>query len=157
MAVDDDEYARIMARLEREMPELAAQLADEFRNGRVVSEQGLRQEGRYEERASRLAASELPPLGKTDVAVIPYTGDERIDLIREALLTLADTMYASRLAVWELARELNMESEIQFGDPELETPSQFDMREELERATRAQSTVRELLGDAGRTYSEKFQ
>lgn len=157
MAVEDDEYARIMAQLESVMPGLAAQLVDEFRSGRAVTEQGLRQEGRFEERASRLAASELPPLGKTDIAVIPYTGDERIDLICEALLTLADTMYASRLAVLELARELNADPEIEFGDPELEVPSQVDLGDETERARRVQVIVHELLGDTGQAYPENIR
>ncbi len=156
MAVEDDEYLRVMARLREEIPGLAAQLDDEFRHGRTVSGQGLQQEARYEEGASRLAASELPPLGKTDVAVIPYTGDERIDLIREALLTLAETMYSSRLAVLEMIGDLGIDPEIQFGDPALEIPSRFDLRGETERARQMQETVRELLGNEGRTYSENL-
>lgn len=62
MAIDYDRYESIMTRLRAEMPSLADQLAQEVRHGRAVYGQDLRQEGRYQERASRLAATELPPL-----------------------------------------------------------------------------------------------
>lgn len=42
-----------------------------------------------------LEVAHLPTIGKTGVAVIPYRGEERVELIREALLTLAETMSAS--------------------------------------------------------------
>lgn len=147
MAVDYERYETIMARLREEMPRLADELDQEVRHGRAVSENDLRQEGRYEERASRLAETELPPLGRNDVSVIPYTGDERIELIREALLTLAETMYATRNSALKLAMERRMEPEIRFGDPELEVPSRVDLQEETERAHTALRTVQGLLAD----------
>src|SRR4051794_36756320 len=103
MAIRDDNYESIMARLRREMPSLAEQLDQEVRHGRTVSEKDLRQEGRYDERASRLAETELPPLGKSDVSVIPYTEDERFELVRESLLTLAETMFATRRSALKVA------------------------------------------------------
>lgn len=157
MAIEDEQYARIMEQLADEIPGLAVQLDHEVRHGRAVSEERLRQEGRYEERASRLAGTELPPLGKTDVAVVPYTVEERIELIREALLTLAETMYASRQAALKTVIELGMEPEIQFGDAELETPSRFNLRNETERALVTLQTVRELLTDTRETHPESVQ
>ncbi|MGW5214418.1 hypothetical protein ACWEQO_25320 [Streptomyces sp. NPDC004051] len=147
MAVDYDRYEAIMARLREELPELAEELDQEVRHGRAVSEKDLRQEGRYDERASRLAETELPPLGRNDVSVIPYTVDERIELIREALLTLAQTMYATRNSALKLAMERRMEPEIRFGDPELEVPSRVDLQEETESAHVALRTVQGLLSD----------
>ncbi|MET7485108.1 hypothetical protein [Streptomyces sp. NPDC005538] len=147
MSIDSDPYARIMAQLQHELGDLAGQLDQEVRQGRTVSEQKLKQEGRFEARASRLAETELPPLGKTDVAVIPYTGDERIELIRGALLTLAETMYASRKAALDTAVDQGMNLNIAFGDPELETLSFLDLRVETDRAHVALKTVRELLSE----------
>jgi hypothetical protein len=147
MSVDHSHYESIMEQLRENMPTLADQLDQEVRHGRAVSEQELRQEGEYEERASRLAATDLPGLGKNDVAVIPYTGDERIELIREALVTLAETMYATRRTALKTAMAHEMGLEIQFGDPELEAPSRFDLRYETERAKIARQAVRELLMD----------
>lgn len=154
MPDDRIDYESIMRRLRVEMPSLADQLDQEVRYGRAVSEHQLRHEGRYEERATRLAATELPPLGKTDVAVIPYTDDERIELVREALLTLAKTMYSTRNAALLTAKERRMELEIQFGDPELEVTSQMDLQAETERARAALQEVRELLEDDSETHAE---
>ncbi|WP_214105220.1 hypothetical protein [Acrocarpospora catenulata] len=153
MAVDD-QYTRIMARLAEALPNLADQLDQEVRRGRAVSEQKLRQEGRYEERASRLAETELPPLGKTDIAVIPYTADESIELIREALVTLAETMYLSRKVTLDTLLAYDMEPEIQFGDAELEDVSRFNLRDDTEQARLALQTVQELLSESPETDTE---
>ncbi|MFJ8786794.1 hypothetical protein [Streptomyces sp. NPDC102476] len=156
MAIRDDNYESIMARLRREMPSLAEQLDQEVRHGRTVSEKDLRQEGRYDERASRLAETELPPLGKSDVSVIPYTEDERFELVRESLLTLAETMFATRRSALKVAVEHEMETEIHFGDPELEVPSRIDLPDETERAYVALRKVRGLLADDRELHPEIF-
>ena len=156
MAIRDDNYESIMARLRREMPSLAEQLDQEVRHGRMVSEKDLRQEGRYDERASRLAETELPPLGKSDVSVIPYTEDERFELVRESLLTLAETMFATRRSALKVAMEHEMETEIRFGDPELEVPSRIDLPEETERAHVALRKVRGLLAEDRESHTEIF-
>ncbi|MFJ8040452.1 hypothetical protein ACIRBX_08095 [Kitasatospora sp. NPDC096147] len=145
MAVIDDQYSDILDRLRGRMPGLADQVEQEVRHGRVVSGQELRDEGQYEERASRLAATELPPLGKSDVAVIPYTGEERLELVREALLTLAETMYATRRSALSMALARGMETDVEFGDPELEEISHIDLQAETEQAHQALLVVRQLL------------
>ncbi|MGW3848669.1 hypothetical protein [Streptomyces fagopyri] len=156
MAIRDDNYESIMARLRREMPSLAEQLDQEVRHGRMVSEKDLRQEGRYDERASRLAETELPPLGKSDVSVIPYTEDERFELVRESLLTLAETLFATRRSALMVAVEHGMETEIHFGDPELEALSRIDLPDETERAHTALRKVRGLLADDREPHPEIF-
>ncbi|MEU3904727.1 hypothetical protein AB0F20_12965 [Streptomyces goshikiensis] len=148
MPVDgSDRFAHIMTQLAEELPDLADQLKQEVRHGRVASEQRLKQEGEYEARASRLAEAELPPLGKADIAVLPYTDDERMELVRSALLTLAETMYASRKAALDIASKRQMDLTIEFGDPELEELSYLDLKAETERARVALTTVRELLSE----------
>ncbi|GAA3616263.1 hypothetical protein ACG5V6_05245 [Streptomyces chitinivorans] len=148
MPVDGrDQFARIMEQLTEKLPDLADQLRQEVRQGRVASEQRLKQEGEYQARASRLAAADLPPLGKADIAVLPYTDDESVELVRTAVLTLAETMYASRKAALGLASERGMELTIEFGDPELEPVSSLDLEAETERAWAALEIVRELLSE----------
>ncbi|WP_435284656.1 hypothetical protein [Streptomyces koelreuteriae] len=154
MAIDHGQYESIMSQLRAEMPTLADQLDQEVRHGRSVSEKELRHEGLYEERASRLAATELSALGKNDVAAVPYTDEECIELIRKALLTLAETMYRTRQAALKTAVEGEMELEIQFGDPELEMPSRCDLRDETEQARIVLQTVRELLAEGSETQRE---
>ncbi|MYW17611.1 hypothetical protein GT039_18950 [Streptomyces sp. SID2955] len=146
MSVECEQYALVMERLKADFPDLAAQLDQELKRGRAVSGQKLRREERHE-RASRLEEAHLPALGKTDVAVIPYSGEERVELIREALLTLAETMYASRQATLKLTMERGMEQEIRFGDPEEENLSFIHLREETERARVVLETVRDLLSE----------
>ncbi|MGW3060781.1 hypothetical protein ACWC98_33355 [Streptomyces goshikiensis] len=158
MPVDgSDHFARIMTQLAEELPDLADQLKQEVRQGRVASEQRLRQEGEYEARASRLAEAELPPLGKADIAVLPYTDDERLELVRSALLTLAETMYASRKAALDIATKREMELTIEFGDPELELLSYLDLKAETERARVALTTVQELLSEESDVSVEAIQ
>lgn len=154
MPVDSDQFARVMARLREQLPSLADELSQEVRQGRVASEQRLKQEGEYEARASRLAEAELPPLGKTDIAVLPYTDEERIELVRSALLTMAETMYASRKALLDLTMERQMETTIRFGDPELESPTHLDLKAEMERARIARRIVRELLSGEADVITE---
>lgn len=147
MSVENEQYALVMERLKADIPDLAAQLDQELKRGRAVSGQKLRREERHE-RASRLEEAHLPTLGKTDVAVIPYSGEERVELIREALLTLAETMYASRQAALKLTMERGIEHEIRFGDPEEENPSFIYLREETEHARAVLATVRDLLSES---------
>lgn len=147
MATDDELYVRIMSRLGDELPDLATQLKQEVRHGRVISEKGLKQEGRYEERASRLAVTDLAPLGKTDIAVIPYTGDERLRLICAALLTLAETAYASRREVRRLAQEFGMNPVVELGGEDLDDTATVNLLGETADAERTFNTVRELLAD----------
>jgi hypothetical protein len=129
--------------------DLASQLDQEVRQGRVFSEEKLKQEqeSQYAARASRLAETKLQRLGESDVAVIPYTDDESIELIREALVTLAKTMYASRKAVLDTAEAHGMDLTIEFGDPELEAPSSIELEGETARARVALELVQELLSE----------
>lgn len=146
MAVEDDQYSRIIELLGTDLPNLARQLIQEIRYGRAVSEKGLRAEGRYEEKADLLAKATLPSLGATDVAPIPYEPEERIELVREALLTLAETMYRSRRAVLELAQQFDTEPVVRFGDPQIETSSRVELIEETERMGVVVEEIRALLG-----------
>ncbi|MDX8056335.1 hypothetical protein SK571_43765 [Lentzea sp. BCCO 10_0798] len=148
MATNDELYARIMERLGSEMPDLATQLKQEVRHGRVVSEKGLRQEGRYEERASRLAVSDLAPLGKTDVAAIPYTGDERLRLVCAALVTLAEAAYSSRRELLRMSQEFQTRPVVQFSsDDDPGDTAVVDLAGETAAAERTFNAVRELLAD----------
>ncbi|MEV6769695.1 hypothetical protein AB0N05_13810 [Nocardia sp. NPDC051030] len=147
MPIDNSQFERIMGRLTDGLPGLSDELVQEFQLGRAVSKQDLRQESGYQERVRRLAESDLPPLAASDVAMVPYSNDERIDLIRDALLTLAETMLASRRAVLKTATERDMEPMVQFGDPELERPAYIDLVDETERAQSARDVVRALFTD----------
>lgn len=144
---DSSDFTQVMADLEEALPDLADQVKQEIRRGRIASEQRLRQEEDYGFRTSRLAEADLQALGKADIAVLPYTDDERIELVREAILTLAETMYVSRRTTLDIALEEGTELTITFGDPELEALSEVDLPAETERARVAFATVRGLLSE----------
>ncbi|MER7849313.1 hypothetical protein ABTZ03_35860 [Kitasatospora sp. NPDC096077] len=145
MAVADQQYADLMEQLKAKLPDLAEQLDQEFRQGRAVSGERLKQEGTFAERAGRLADTDLPALRKSDIAVVPYTSEEQIELIREALLTLAETMYASRSVLLKTAVERQTNTTVAFGDPELESVVHIDLPGEAERASAALQVTRALL------------
>ncbi|MFC3892313.1 hypothetical protein ACFOWZ_12600 [Lentzea rhizosphaerae] len=145
MTTGDDQYARIMDLLGNGIPGVAQQVKREVRHGRVVSEQDLRKEARYEETVRRLSVNDLSPLGKTDVAAVPYTDDERLELIRSALLTLAETMYASRAEVLKMSEEFETDPVIVFGDAEFDEVSVVNMSDEVVRVRQSLLDVRELL------------
>lgn len=150
MSYGSEQYVQIMERLrEAELEDLASQLEQEVRQGRAVPEEKFKQEqvSQYEARSSRLAETKLQRLGEHDVAVIPYTDDESIELIRGALLTLAETMYASRKAALDTAMDHGIALTVEFGDPELETPSSIELRRETQRAHEALEQVRGLLSE----------
>ncbi|NBH12465.1 hypothetical protein [Amycolatopsis sp. SID8362] len=147
MDTNDESYARVVGELRRRIPDLAEQVDREVRYGRSVSEKGLRDEGRYQERAERLAETKLTPLRTTDVAVVPYTDDERLELIRQALLTLAESMYSSRDSVLRELQELGLQTTITFEEPAEQdtTVTEVDLRAEADRAARTLREVRALL------------
>ncbi|MEU2034879.1 hypothetical protein [Nocardia amamiensis] len=146
--MNDEQFERIMALLRDQLPSLADELDQELRLGRAVSVQSLPSPGDYRERAERLADTDLAPLGKADIAMVPYSNDERAALIRRALVTLADTMFRSRDALLKIAAAREMEPTIRFGDPELENPSHIDLSVETALASIARDTVRTLLPDS---------
>ncbi|WP_147437666.1 hypothetical protein [Streptomyces radicis] len=127
------------------MPQLADQLDEQVRRGRPVSEAELRQEAVHQERTFRLATSRFSPLGKGDATAVPYSGEQRLEIVREALLTLAEAMYATRKAVLDTAYENGMEPEAWFGDPELESLWHVDLRAETDEAEAALGRVRFLF------------
>ncbi|MFF2557404.1 hypothetical protein ACFVUS_40830 [Nocardia sp. NPDC058058] len=143
--MNDTRFEHIMGLLRERIPSLADELDQDFRLGRAVPVRAVPHESDMRERSKRLADNDLQPLGRADMVVVPYSDDERGTSINEALLTLAETMYRSRLALLKTATAHGMDTTIQFGDPEFEEPSRIDLSIEVERARVARDLVRTLL------------
>jgi hypothetical protein len=90
-------YEELIRRVEERAPSLATQIREEVARGRLVQGSKL-PEGERQERQSRLVEANLGRIGKDDMAVLPYTADERLALFSQTLLTLAQTMTESRRA-----------------------------------------------------------
>ncbi|THV42016.1 hypothetical protein [Glycomyces buryatensis] len=150
MAVEDEQYGRIMSRLRADLPVLAEQLDAEVRSGRLISEESLFSGSSYQDRKARLAESKLPKLAKSDIGVLPYTGSERLDLVRDALLTLAETMSSSRKELLRFTDEFGVSPVIEFSDFESASePDRIDLNIEAERAQRARNTMAHRFGSGG--------
>jgi hypothetical protein len=96
-----DTYPEIRQTMMAVMPDLGAQLRDEVGRGRRVGQSELAEDDR-ESRQSRLRQSRMQKLGSTDVAMVPYSGRERVQLALEVILTQARTMHGARQAILDL-------------------------------------------------------
>jgi hypothetical protein len=139
-------YEELIRRVGERSESLAAQIREEVARGRLVQGSKL-PEGEREERQSRLAEAKLGRIGKDEMAVLPYTGDERLALLCQALLTLAQTMTESRRALLELTTDNDLpHTRVLFTQPDETGSAEFDLPVELSNAERALEQVTNLLG-----------
>jgi hypothetical protein len=94
-------YEELIGTLEEHIPSVAAQIREEVARGRLLSGPNLSDPER-EFRESRLHQAKLARISKEDIAVVPYSGDDRLALLCQTLLNLAETMVESRRAMLEL-------------------------------------------------------
>lgn len=151
MAISDSSYADILNDLKQRLPGLALQLEDEILRGRSVAGSDLSHEERAD-RGANLRAAEVQGLGRLkgiedgDVAVVPYSEDERLDLMRQALLRLAETMHGSRLELLELAERNGIASPIiMFERPDGAEGDEVPLPEEVAATGDALARVRRLF------------
>ena len=84
-----------MQRLAEALPDVAAQVRDEVARGRVVPSSKL-STPEHEERETRMTEAKVDRLANADVASVPYSDDERLAVLIDALIRTATTMLASR-------------------------------------------------------------
>lgn len=83
-----------MAAVRERLPELHDQVADEVARGREVRGTDIELTVR-EGRDRRLGDEKLGRIGESDVSVFPYSNEERLDLLIDALRTSAETLTRS--------------------------------------------------------------
>jgi hypothetical protein len=138
-------YEELIRRIEERAAPLAAQIREEVARGRLVQGSKL-PESERQERQSRLVEAKLGRIGKDEMAVLPYTGDERLALLCQTLLTLAQTMTESRRTLLELATEHDLlHTHVRFTEPNETEVAEFDLTAELSRAEQALARVNALL------------
>jgi hypothetical protein len=94
-------YEELIGTLEERIPSVAAQIREEVGRGRLLPGPSLSDPER-EFRESRLHQAKLGRIAKEDIAVVPYSGDDRLALLCHTLLNLAETMTESRRAILKL-------------------------------------------------------
>lgn len=140
-----DSYEIVLDLLRQSLPGVAAEIEQEVRRGRVATKTDFLRDAQYQERVSTLADERLPAIDHRDIGVIPYSEDEQLDLIRQALATLAETMASTRRALLDLSSSYDVDHVIEFGDPELEVLADLDLETETAAAEAAARAVRSLL------------
>ncbi|MFF4236298.1 hypothetical protein ACFYYL_10585 [Actinomadura geliboluensis] len=153
MATGEVTYDSIMEDLRVRIPALASQLDEEVLRGKAVAAADLSNEERaYRVDSVRAAepqgAGKLKLIEDSDVAVIPYSEDERLHLLCTALLKLAETMYESRRELMDLIETSTIESyTLRFTEPDGSGEERFDLVEEVSSAKVALQVTRNELSD----------
>ena len=110
-------YEELIGSLEERIPSVAAQIREEIARGRLLPGPNLSDPER-EFRESRLHEAKLGRIAKEDIAVVPYSGDDRLALLCQTLLNLAETMAESRRAMFELFNSEHMQTaRVRFVEP----------------------------------------
>lgn len=141
-------YEELIRRLEAAaIAPVAVQVREEVGRGRLVKGAKL-PEGERQERQSRLSEAKLGRITDDEMAVLPYSGDQRLALLCETLLTLAETMAASRRAVLTFATHHDLPSRfVEFRAPdevEAET-AHADLEADVAKAEQALAQVRQVV------------
>lgn len=151
MAINNDSYDEILDELKRRLPGLAQQLEDEILRGRTVAGSDLDDDDKAR-RWANLRAAEVRTAGKLkgiedgDVAVVPYSEDERLNLIWHALLRLAETMHGSRTEILELARMHEVASpRLSFERPDGAESEEVSLNDEVSVTSEVLTKVRRLF------------
>ncbi len=129
---------------------MAAEVRDEVNRGRLVKGADL-PEGERVVRQDRLTAKKLGRITKDEMAVVAYTDDERLALLCEAILTLAQTMTATRGTLLKMIDRHGIDgSQVVFAEPD-EAESErlyINLSDELAAAKQALAQVTEILQPA---------
>ncbi len=144
-------YEDLIRRVEVAAAPVAGQVRDEVTRGRLVKGSKL-PAGERQARQSRLSEHKLGRISDDEMAVMPYTGDQRLALLCDTLLTLAQTMAASRRAVLAFAADHEIQSRfVEFADPdEVDTQTvHIDLEAEAAKAEQVLARVRELVAPVG--------
>lgn len=157
-------YEELIGTLEERIPSVAAQIREEVARGRLFPGPKLSGQDR-EFREFRLHEARLGRIAKDDIAVVPYSGDDRLALLCQTLLGLAESMAESRRAILELFNSDHMQTaRVRFVEPseggatgfETEEPGEpigengneiidIDLAVELPAAEQTLDLVRRLL------------
>ncbi|RAO00781.1 hypothetical protein [Micromonospora noduli] len=141
----------ILRTLDRELPDIAAQIREEITRGRMVKGSKLPESIR-QDRQDALKAQRLGGIGKDELAEVPYTDDESLAILCDTLLTLAHSLTANRRALLGLLVDHGIQSShVTFAQPdETQTaePSSLQVEGESGRAEAMFGRVKSLIEPA---------
>lgn len=110
-------YDHLIVLIEERLPDIAVQIREEVARGRTLSASRI-PDAERRTRQVRLDEVSLGRIGKADVAAEPYSSDEQLTVLVDALRTLAVSMAGSRQTVSDLVTDrVRGASAIDFVDP----------------------------------------
>lgn len=116
MEASQEIYDRLIGVVEERIPEVATQVREEIDLGRPVS--ALKLQGADWVNFQQVSEMGLGRITKTDIAMQPYSSDEQLLILLEALQTLVKSMEYSRHAVVGIAsRYADEGASVSFSDP----------------------------------------
>lgn len=84
----------------------------------------------------------LGRISKDDMAVLPYSGDERLALLCQTLITLAESMRGTRRTLLDLTTKHGLpNATLQFTEPDETEILEFDLNHEVVVANQAWEQV----------------
>lgn len=104
MIDDARAYTELMSVLREHLPELHDQIANEVARGKELRGADIEKTER-EGRDRKLGAKKLGRIAESDISVFPYSDEERLDLLIEALTTSAQTLDRSLETLGSLLTE----------------------------------------------------
>ncbi|MFD3841228.1 hypothetical protein ACFWWC_33945 [Streptomyces sp. NPDC058642] len=148
MQGSDEVYDRLMRLLRERVPELAAQLSEEIAAGRSVDGERLSEPERLT-RDGQMREARVGRLQRGDVAVVPYTADERLMFLCQALLRMAETLHGSLHAVSAMAESHGVETTvIEFAEPDGTSSVTLDFSDLIYLTAHTVDATRRLIAPA---------
>ncbi|WP_397637763.1 hypothetical protein [Streptomyces albogriseolus] len=145
MEGSDEVYDRLMRLLRERVPELATQLSEEIAAGRSVDGERLSEPERMT-RDGQMREARVGRLQRGDVAVVPYTADERLMFLCQALLRMAETLQGSLQAVSVMAENHRITTTvIEFAEPDGTSSVTLDFSDLIELTARTVDATRRLI------------
>jgi hypothetical protein len=140
-------YLDLLDRLRRDLPEVADQIESEVIEGRRVVTETLSESERTDRAAKMRDVGSR--ISKEDLATVPYTDDERLALLVEALLCLGSAMATDREAVAGLLEEQQAHPTIRLRSEETtQVDTEFDIAAEATTAREVYHAVSDPLRQA---------
>lgn len=138
-------YELLLERLFEVLPDIATQIAEEVNRGRLVPATSLPRAD-MEARAVRMRDFDTNDrVSKNDLASIPYSDDERLAVLVDALIRTAGTMLGTRKAVSELSGASPRNSTVTFVDPTTDADIEVDLAEEISLTSSLEEQVATIL------------
>ncbi|MFJ3717492.1 hypothetical protein [Streptomyces sp. NPDC090057] len=156
MEDSDEVYDRLMRLLRERVPELATQLSEEIAAGRSVDGERLSEPERMT-RDGQMREARVGRLQRGDVAVVPYTADERLMFLCQALLRMAETLQGSLQAVSAMAENHRIgTSVIEFAEPDGTSSVTLDFSDLVHLTAHTVDATRRLIAPAEQAMGIKL-